>query len=160
MTHTLLGVKIPLTFPALIALVVSVLLAALFLWWWFGKRKNNQARITTLVSGAPPAQEGELQEINGIIHFIYRNQLHQHEVKNIREIRIRESVSPQVNQFQIEIVMHQPPHLVMEAGFYTHQAFVNRILVLLDQTPINWGAPLPVLHRIGNMTVKGYKVTL
>ena len=98
-----------------------------------------------------------MYENSGTLSFLHQNKLVHHTLSGIREITIRESLSPQVYHFQIELTMHKTPHLVLEAQNHENQVFTNQVLEHLGKTPVNWTVPMPQLHKIGNMTVKGYK---
>lgn len=157
--YCILGVKIPLTGVGIIAFVVAAVAGLLFLWWWFSKRNSGLVRITTIVS-SPPTEAGQLYENSGTLSFIHKNKMVHHTLSGIREIAVRETRSPQTYNFQIELTMNNKPHIVLEAQNKGNQLFTNQVLEHLGKSAIDWNAPLPDLHTIGNMTVKGYKIDI
>lgn len=157
--HCILGIKIPLNSIGFIAVVVAVMPGLVFLWWWFRKRNAGQAKIKSIVSSTP-TQPGELYENSGTLSFIHKNKLVHHTLSGIREISVKEASSPQVYNFQIELTMNNKPHLVLEAQNHGNQLFTNQVLEHLGKEAIDWKAPLPQLHKMGNLTVNGYKIDI
>jgi hypothetical protein len=156
-----LKIGIPFTVVGIITFVIVACLAFFFLRWWFRRRSSRTISVTKIVKDKSALQQGLLYRQEDLLHVMDKGEEKTLDIRTIHTAIVSDVENQQqgYSHYKLQFAFEDGVLLSIDGSMAT-QPFFNEILAALNKPTIDWTQPLPQMHKIGGMVIKGYKIAV